>query len=88
MVYTLVPSLIVFPSTEKWYSCPSGSVNTKCSFATSCVPEDSKLPDWSNFADNGEAEVLWSSVDVFDSVETFDATESIFVSWFRSKKDY
>ena len=29
-----VPSLIALPSTEKWYNWPSGSVNTKCSFAT------------------------------------------------------
>ena len=33
-LYTLVPSLIELPSTEKWYSWPSGSVKTKCSFAT------------------------------------------------------
>ena len=34
---TLVPSRMAFPSTEKWYNWPSGSVKTKCSLATKGV---------------------------------------------------
>ena len=40
---TFVPSFIALPSTEKWYSCPSGSVNTKCSLATKAVLSLSSL---------------------------------------------
>lgn len=37
------PSLTVFPSTVMWYTCPSVSVNTKCSLAEMAWPPPSDL---------------------------------------------
>lgn len=39
-----MPSRITFPSTEKWWSWLSESLNTKCSLATRCLSVLSPLP--------------------------------------------
>jgi len=40
----LMPSRTIFPSTEKWWSWLSESLNTKCSLATNCLSGPSPLP--------------------------------------------